>query len=343
MASNWWAAKYIINCNTMFIRKLIRKATSLTRYTLNDIRKPAVHPKGQWILGFHGVDDYGNTRINSRFVSAEKLDQLIALLKLHFRIVPVKEIFEMAPDATEPTLAITFDDGYRNVLTHALPVLERHQAPASVYITTVQTAGHDMLWPDCLDLSAYIDKSRFELEGETFRYAGKRGYRSVKTGLYLKDSAKKKSWAYKEEMMRRLPGAKDIRHMRGLDIYWQLLNADEIRTLATSPLITIGSHGQLHNCLAESTPDDALQELHISKNYLQEIIGREIEELAYPDASYTEALGRDALEMGFTRQLLGHYLYPESSSRPWFRDRFSTNPHLSVYNQLICITHRKYY
>jgi peptidoglycan/xylan/chitin deacetylase (PgdA/CDA1 family) len=50
--------------------------------------------------------------------------------------------------AASRTLAVTFDDGYRSVLTHALPVLERLGIPGTVFVPT-DFVGADapMSWP----------------------------------------------------------------------------------------------------------------------------------------------------------------------------------------------------
>jgi peptidoglycan/xylan/chitin deacetylase (PgdA/CDA1 family) len=46
------------------------------------------------------------------------------------------------------TLAVTFDDGYRSVLTHALPILERLRLPGTVFVPTDFVARDGpMSWP----------------------------------------------------------------------------------------------------------------------------------------------------------------------------------------------------
>ena len=46
--------------------------------------------------------------------------------------------------------AITFDDGFRSVLTHALPALRRHGLPATVFVVaeTLTAAGREVDWVD---------------------------------------------------------------------------------------------------------------------------------------------------------------------------------------------------
>ena len=64
--------------------------------------------------------------------------------------------------ATGPFAAFTFDDGYADNLTHALPIMERFGAPFTVYVTTgMVTRAIDAWW---FGLAALIrSQERIEL------------------------------------------------------------------------------------------------------------------------------------------------------------------------------------
>ena len=53
-----------------------------------------------------------------------------------------------------PTFVITFDDGYADNLRAALPVLERHDCPVTLFITT-GVLDADVLWWDGLASVAF--------------------------------------------------------------------------------------------------------------------------------------------------------------------------------------------
>jgi peptidoglycan/xylan/chitin deacetylase (PgdA/CDA1 family) len=47
---------------------------------------------------------------------------------------------------------LTFDDGYRETLTHAAPILARHGVPATIYLTTGYVGTPETPWYDLLAL-----------------------------------------------------------------------------------------------------------------------------------------------------------------------------------------------
>lgn len=88
------------------------------------------------VLLYHRVDSLSNDPLNLA-VTPEHFDEQLAMLKNKFEIISVLELVERIKEkkikGTE--LCITFDDGFRDNLTHALPILEKHQVPATIFVT----------------------------------------------------------------------------------------------------------------------------------------------------------------------------------------------------------------
>src|SRR4029079_13748519 len=69
-------------------------------------------------------------------------------------------------DFSRRFVALTFDDGYRDNLDHAWPILKRHEAPFAVYVPSAFADGTGELWWLALEQAiAQSDRVEFELEG----------------------------------------------------------------------------------------------------------------------------------------------------------------------------------
>ncbi len=91
-------------------------------------------PKGTPVLAYHAIEDVPFTESKHLFVTpAEFEDQIKWLKRAGFE-------FAFADDADafkkRGRVVITFDDGYKDNLTKALPILEKYGAKATVFVAT---------------------------------------------------------------------------------------------------------------------------------------------------------------------------------------------------------------
>jgi peptidoglycan/xylan/chitin deacetylase (PgdA/CDA1 family) len=104
--------------------------------------------------------------------------------------------------------------------------------------------------------------------------------------------------------------------------YWKLMTDSQISTLRNSDLISIGSHGYFHNNLGNIPLVDAINELILSKKYLEKLLQKEVFSLAYPDGSYNEALLNEAYNIGFKQQLAAdQFLGDYENEYPFIKNR----------------------
>ncbi|MBK8961141.1 MAG: polysaccharide deacetylase family protein [Proteobacteria bacterium] len=100
------------------------------------------------IVMFHSVLDAPDPLRRDSPGIAE-FDAQIRWLSGSFRILPLREATEKLWAGRLPAraLCITFDDGYRDNVVNALPVLLKYQVPATFFVTTRYTHG-GMMWND---------------------------------------------------------------------------------------------------------------------------------------------------------------------------------------------------
>lgn len=178
--------------------------------------------------------------------------------------------------------AFTFDDGYRDNLEHALPVLREFDAPLTVYVTSDFAEGTGRLWWTALEvviagteqIDIRIGNSALRLDATT-------------------PAAKQAAFDRLHDWLRALPGEQDLAReigalctrygvdmgalCRSLCLSWA-----ELKTFAADPLVTIGAHSISHCNLAKQAEDAAAQEMAVSRARIEQALERPVMHLAYP-------------------------------------------------------------
>jgi peptidoglycan/xylan/chitin deacetylase (PgdA/CDA1 family) len=107
-------------------RRITRVAESGARYVL-----PAPdQSERRVVLCYHSVDP----RPSYLGLTPTLFDQHLAWLEEHCRVVPLEELVAEPRRSGGPYVAITFDDGYADNHTHALPLLSARGMPASFFL-----------------------------------------------------------------------------------------------------------------------------------------------------------------------------------------------------------------
>jgi peptidoglycan/xylan/chitin deacetylase (PgdA/CDA1 family) len=197
-------------------------------------------------------------------------------------------------EAEEKCLIVTFDDGYRNNLTEALPVLEKHEVPCILFITTGFIDG--TIYPYELELAEVIEHAdTLVVPGRTdpvdLQSSDRRSvYRELRLPL------KPQSHTRREAFMNQLASKNryDRKDMQSEPI----LDWDEVRTLNAHPLVTIGAHSRSHVLLSRQTWWAAWREIRDSKERLEQKIGESIAHFSYPYGGNNMAVRQMARWMG---------------------------------------------
>ncbi len=210
-------------------------------------------------------------------------------------------------------IVLTFDDGYLDNLDQALPLLERHAVPATIFITTGNIGSEEEFWwdwleamllrpaelPDQLVLTLPTGEASWEL-GEAARYdeaqrAGDRwtnAWRATPgSRLRLFYDVWKRLWPLdptpRRAAMHVLADWSGVLTPPALPR--RTMTAAEIRKLAASEWITIGAHTVAHPPLPAHPADVQAREILDSQRVLREITGGAITTFAYPHGEYTDA------------------------------------------------------
>ena len=79
----------------------------------------------------------------------------------------------------------------------------------------------------------------------------------------------------------------------------RMLTTSQLQSLAASPLIEIGSHAHVHAPMVLRSRADLLEDLSLSKQMLETIVGKPVRYLAYPHGSHNAEVMEVAKQVGF--------------------------------------------
>lgn len=197
-------------------------------------------------------------------------------------------------DPPERAVVLTFDDGYRNVLTQALPLLRELRVPATVFVVT--GAVDQPFWQDRVEAALEATARRaLAWSGRTFALDTPRGREQAAMALLAELDAVPDT--VREERIERLLTALDCRGSCAADERTRL-RWDEVRALRDGGL-EIGSHADLHEPLTRRAPHDAAAALAASRDILARELGAPPAAISYPYGACDRALARAAHEVGY--------------------------------------------
>ncbi len=304
--------------------------------------------KGKCILVYHGVDQTGNRKYNTRFISQKHFESHLLSFKKHFTLVSVSDLASGNIDENKFSLALTFDDGYKNNLDYVTPLLCKYNVPATFCITGITDTSVPILWPDLLDIFASIYKTPLIVAGKKYTVQKKYpwSFREYvhNDGQTLKTIAKQQGQQFNKKLTRELARNINFLDWKKHATYWKQMTPTEIRQLAKNPLFEIASHGYFHTNLGAIPFDEAKWEMQQSKSFLENIIQKPINTIAYPDGSYSKELVQYGSTLGYDTQLVVDYRFRENLKKEKvILNRFTINPYISTYNQILAIIKNSYY
>ena len=254
------------------------------------------------ILMFHHVRpwvdrDFAPNRLLE--ITPDFLDAAIGLVRARgFDLVSMDAALErIAAPGEAPFVVLTFDDGYRDNVGHALPVLEKHAAPFTMYVTAGFADRTARLW--WVELEEAVRRlDRVALDGLAFPTQNAAEKQRAFAILYrmLRAGPEERLLEVCADLCRQA-GIEPSEIPAGLCLDWA-----DIRRLSAHPLATIGAHTLTHPMLAKHPEAFVRQELAESRARIEHALGKPARHLAYPVGDPTSAGPREfaiARELGF--------------------------------------------
>ena len=284
---------------------------------------------GLLVLTYHRIGDPAASPLYAPVVSAtpEAFRAQVTRLRDTFRVLALDEAVALAGAgfaAAGPSALVTFDDGTRDHLEVAAPVLRELGLSATFFLSTGLIDAPRLPW---YDLVAYainttpervLRLERPEPLAIDLDRVGRAGAitRVVRACLDA-DIDVNDEPGFRAHLVERAGVSVDEAGLaRGLFLTWE-----QARALLDAGM-SIGSHAHSHRMLARLTEPEQRDELARSKEVLRERLGREAVALAYPygwPGAFNAVTTRLARETGYALA----FTSVEGANRPGATDPFA--------------------
>ncbi|MGH9360792.1 MAG: polysaccharide deacetylase family protein, partial [Thermoanaerobaculia bacterium] len=255
-----------------------------------------VHRRKALILTYHGVLPGGvpiDLYLSRNFVDLETFRWQMRFLRRRYRVVKLRDLarwLERGEPVPPRCAVVTFDDGFRNNLDLAYPVLKELGIPCTIFLTTSCIDGdRSLLWTEKLSLmvtaakggsvSLAVGESRIPLSTAT-------GEDRVESSREIVRLMKEVPPRQREEILTDLERQLGTRGEipEGQEARYQFLDWERVRA-ADPELVDFGAHTVNHPILSTLSEEELRLEVEESKRRIEDRGGRACDLFSYPNGS----------------------------------------------------------
>jgi len=258
------------------IKQKVTEAAQTLCFTLNLSPILAKRANVARILMFHGIGD--------ELHSSELLEKKILYLRKHFTIVSLEHMLAKikAGDDFNNEVVLTFDDGLKNNVVHAYPILKKYNTPATFYVCPGLIESGSWLWNhearERLRSLPSIERNKL-----ASAWGCNNDLEDMITWLKgLDEKSRTEAEATIRQNTRTFSPTAEQKNA------YDMMSWDDLKELDEN-LITIGSHTANH-AITKGMNEEALKlEIVKPQAHLEKKLGRSIKHYCYPNGYFDPA------------------------------------------------------
>lgn len=245
-------------------------------------------------------------------VERETFAQQMAVLRRRFRVLSVEQFadyMERRIPFPDSSCLITFDDGWRDNFTNALPALRRQALPAVVFLPIDYIGQERVFWQEAL---THLLTRAVEQRNDPARRAAidavlaANGLEAVldpaepdlrTRALAVVGRQKTLTRAAVEQLLDTLAGALGVK-VSDFAASDGFMTWDEVQAMAEGG-VSFGGHGVRHLLLTQVSAVEAAGEIHGASRGLHERLGLTNTTFCYPNGYWSPALAAEVRTAGY--------------------------------------------
>lgn len=275
-------------------------------------------------------------------VSEENFEEQLKVLKKSYNVISLEQLIEDKKNnkLKKGSIAITFDDGYKDNYTAAYPILRKYQLPATFFISSAYIKNQEEFWWDKLvrliltdmklpkNLELKVINKYWDLHQESFDKKARFDFFMNVWGSLLQMHPTVRSRALTEI-------AAWSGHGKEAEFDHLPMSRTELIDMAQHPLISIGAHTNNHAALSFLDQDSQREEIQEGKLWLEKVLNKSITGFSYPNGSYNEDSISLLKEIGFeyactteefrNSSYISNYKLPRFQVYNWNKENFTNS------------------
>jgi peptidoglycan/xylan/chitin deacetylase (PgdA/CDA1 family) len=238
-------------------------------------------------------------------VTPDTFDWQMRFIKRFLRPVDTDTFLALLASGSPPpdrTCLVTFDDGWYDNLDFALPILLRHGVPAVLFVATDYVGSQDCFWQERL-ARLLFDLRESKLGAAMLDELGASRAKELPPAdakSDIRDLVEKLKRRPREDIngiVRRLINS--VGPSASVSAEDRFLSWDEVRRMAHSGIVAIGSHAMSHTPLTTLPASIVEVELRHSAKVIGDAVGKIPALLAYPNGNADQEIGEQAKAGGY--------------------------------------------
>lgn len=205
----------------------------------------------------------------------------------------------------KPPVFLSFDDGFKNVIDLALPVLNEFGVPASFFVIgqVLEDPNFVPWYIESTQLLRRTSKTSIVYRNTTLdltSQVGRRGLRHLVYGVFQACQTHVEFERSLNDLSELLGVKRPV--ARDLDTDLRFVNGDDLAKLGASSLLNVGSHAMTHRFLTNLSRKEQRIELEQSQILLSNITASYFPAFAYPGGCFnadTVAIAKDTYKCAF--------------------------------------------
>lgn len=238
-----------------------------------------------FILNYHSISDKKNHSIfyghlyENLSVTKTQFEKQINFLKKHgHSFITFRDLNNIKTRNFKKPTIIYFDDGFKDVSANALPILQKYNIPATIFIPTGLADKTHFLWT--LKHRHFLLNKGLSMEDADKLINNLKNISDAEREIRLEETYKRESFAFNYSKQNIFLNWNEIKKLSGCG--WE-----------------IGSHGVAHKRLTECADTERHYEIFQSKTILENKLNTTVKSFSYPYGRNDERVNSGLKKVGY--------------------------------------------